>query len=107
MFSALPLGPNETLVVAKWLVHKDAVEGVDYEVERLIELWNTTNLQDLALVENNQRGVNARGFEPGPFSVDAEALALRFVDWYCATARDYLVEQGAARPAPIQLRQRA
>jgi Rieske 2Fe-2S family protein len=90
MFSAYPLSPGETLVSAKWYVHPDAMEGDDYEVERLIDLWNTTNLQDLALVENNQRGVNSPGFTPGPFSPEAEALALRFADWYYAAARAYL-----------------
>jgi len=86
MFSALPLAPNETLVVAKWLVHKDAVEGVDYTVEHLTHLWTQTNLQDRDLVETNQRGVNALGYTPGPYSPEAEALSLRFADWYCATA---------------------
>jgi len=90
MFSALPISPNETLVVAKWLVSKDAEEGVDYDLDRLTHVWNQTNLQDLALVENNQRGVNAAGYTPGPYSPDAESLALRFTDWYCATAGDRL-----------------
>ena len=46
MFSAMPVAPNETVVTAKWLVHKDAVEGVDYDVGHLTELWTRTNLQD-------------------------------------------------------------
>jgi len=105
MFSALPVAPGQTLVVAKWLVHKDAVEGVDYDLQRLIELWNTTNLQDKDLVENNQRGVNARAYRPGPYSVDAEALALRFTDWYCGAARDFIDGQRLAR-APVRLKSR-
>jgi Rieske 2Fe-2S family protein len=90
MFSALPIGPNETLVVAKWLVHKDAVEGVDYDVEKLAELWTKTNLQDLELAENNQRGVNALGYTPGPYCQEAETLVIHFVDWYCAHAAAYI-----------------
>lgn len=90
MFQAMPVGPSESIVTAKWLVHKDAVEGVDYDLERLTELWTRTNLQDRDLVENNQLGVNSPGYRPGPYSSDGEALAMRFVDWYCATARDYL-----------------
>jgi Rieske 2Fe-2S family protein len=93
MFSALPVGPNETLVKSKWLVHKDAVEGVDYDLERLAALWTTTNLQDLELAENNQRGVNALGYRPGPYSQDAETLVIEFVDWYCARAKAYLAER--------------
>ncbi len=93
MFSALPVGPQETHVVAKWLVHKDAVEGVDYTIKGLTDLFTRTNLQDRALAENNQRGVNSLGYEPGPYSPEAEALVIRFVDWYCATAAAYLDAQ--------------
>jgi Rieske 2Fe-2S family protein len=90
MFSAMPTGPEETIVTGKWLVHKDAVEGVDYDVERLAALWTTTNLQDLDLCENNQRGVNSLGYVPGPYCEEAEPLVMRFTDWYCAEARAYL-----------------
>ena len=90
MFSAMPIGPNETHVVGKWLVHKDAVEGVDYDLDRLTELWTRTNLQDKALAENNQLGVNSLGYTPGPYSQEAEMLAQRFVDWYCDKAMAYL-----------------
>ncbi len=82
MFSALPVGPQETVVVAKWLVHKDAEEGVDYDRDDLMRLWNETNLQDRELVENNQRGVNSLGYTPGPYCIASESLALRFTDWY-------------------------
>jgi Rieske 2Fe-2S family protein len=90
MFCALPLSPGQTQVTSKWLVHRDAVEGVDYDLKKLTELWTITNQQDLTLVENNQKGVESPGYTPGPFSTEAEALALRFTDWYCATARAYL-----------------
>ena len=96
MFSAAPTGPRETVVTAKWLVHKDAVEGRDYDVERLIALWNGTNLQDRDLVENNQRGVNSPGYRPGPYSPDAESLLMRFVDWYCARALAFIDEAASA-----------
>ena len=82
-FSAMPTAPEETVVTAKWLVAEEAVEGVDYTIESLTELWDRTNLQDRALAENNQRGVRSAGFVPGPYSPEAESLVLRFVDWYC------------------------
>ena len=94
MFSVVPVSPRETHVISKWLVHKDAVEGVDYTLDDLTRLWTVTNLQDRALVENNQMGVDSLGYRPGPYCADAEALAIRFVDWYCATARAYLRERG-------------
>ena len=92
-FSAMPTGPKETLVTAKWLVHKDAVDGVDYDGEAIAEPWHTTNLQDKELAENNQAGVDSPGYLPGPYSPEAEVLVLRFVDWYCARAAEYLNEQ--------------
>jgi Rieske 2Fe-2S family protein len=92
MFIAFPTGPHETVVIAKWLVHKDAVEGVDYKVDDLTHLWNQTNLQDRALAENNQVGVASIGFRPGPYSPEAEALVIRLVDWYCRKARSYVDE---------------
>ncbi len=106
MFSAMPVGPNETLVVSKWLVHKDAVEGVDYDVETLAELWTKTNLQDLELAENNQRGVNALGYTPGPYSQEAETLVMHFVDWYCTRATSYIdAERAKAKPQePARIR---
>ncbi len=93
MFSAMPTAPEETVVTAKWLVSADAVEGVDYTIPRLTELWDRTNLQDRALAENNQRGVRSSGFVPGPYSPDAESLVLRFVDWYCAKAGEYIAQR--------------
>jgi glycine betaine catabolism A len=87
MFSAIPVSTQETRVVSKWLVHKDAVEGVAYTIDSLIELWTTTNLQDRELAENNQRGVNGLGYVPGPYSQDAEDLLIRFGNWYRAAAR--------------------
>lgn len=87
MFLAMPVGPEETVVVAKWLVHKDAVEGVDYDTDDLMTVWNETNLQDRELVEMNQRGVNSIGYLPGPYSQSSESLAQRFTDWYCGRVR--------------------
>ena len=89
-FSAMPVSPTETHVFSKWMVHEDAVEGVDYDVDGLTELWTRTNLQDKELAENNQLGVNSPGYRPGPYSPEAEPLVLRFVDWYCTKAETWL-----------------
>ncbi|HLY57430.1 MAG TPA: SRPBCC family protein, partial [Stellaceae bacterium] len=89
-FSAMPTGPEETVVRMKFLVHKDAVEGVDYDRQRLIETWNRTNDQDRDLAETNQRGVNSIGYRPGPYSEDAEKNAIRIANWYCEKAWRYI-----------------
>ena len=89
-FSAMPTGPEETLVTLKFLVHKDAQEGIDYDPARLIETWNKTNDQDRDLAEAGQRGVNSLGYKPGPYSEDAEPNVDIFVTWYCDKAWRYL-----------------
>ncbi len=82
-FRVLPLGPTETQVTTKWLVHKDAVEGTDYTVEELTRVWLATNDQDRRIVEENQRGVNSPAFDGGPYSPVHETGVAQFVDWYC------------------------
>ncbi|CAN5456568.1 aromatic ring-hydroxylating dioxygenase subunit alpha [soil metagenome] len=81
-FSAIPLGPEETLVRTKWLVHKDAIEGHDYDLENLTSVWNATNRQDADLVEISQAGVRSPAYEPGPYSPFTEGLVEKFCGWY-------------------------
>lgn len=78
----LPLSPERTRVTTKWLVHKDAIEGVDYEVERLTEVWQATNEQDRALVGRAQCGVRDPGYVPGPYSPFTERYLDLFATWY-------------------------
>lgn len=93
-FQALPTGPCETTVTGTWIVHEDAVEGVDYELARLTEVWNATNDQDRALAENNQRGVESLAYQPGPYSQTSEQLVLRFSEWYRGALESYLGDAG-------------
>ena len=81
-FRVLPIGPEETLVTTKWLVHKDAEEGLDYDVNRLIEVWSATNDQDRRLAENNQLGIRGRGYRSGPYSELIEGGTRDFIQWY-------------------------
>lgn len=80
-FAALPLGPDRTLVRTTWLVDADAVEGEDYDVEALTEVWRRTNEQDADFVALTQRGVADPGFEPGPYA-QGERQVDAFVTWY-------------------------
>ena len=81
-FRVLPVGPEETIVTTKWLVHKDAREGVDYDVERLRAVWAITNEQDRTLAENNHLGVRGSAYRPGPYSELIEGGTRVFVRWY-------------------------
>lgn len=89
-FRVLPLGPGETLVTTKWLVPKDAEEGVDYDIDHLTKVWLATNDQDRQLVEETFRGVRSPSYIPGPFSDVAENGVCQFVDWYCDTMKEKL-----------------
>jgi Rieske 2Fe-2S family protein len=89
-FRVLPISAEETAVTTKWLVHKDAVEGVDYTVPELTHVWTETNDQDRRVVEENALGVRSPAYEPGPYSDTYEDGVMQFVDWYAALIRPRL-----------------
>ncbi len=95
-FRVLPLGPELTQVTTKWLVHKDAVEGVDYTLEDLTHVWTETNDQDRQIVEENAFGIRSPAYEPGPYSPEHEGGVMQFVEWYCKFMEQRL--QGEAAP---------
>jgi Rieske 2Fe-2S family protein len=80
----IPLAPDRTLVRTKWLVHEDALEGIDYALSDLIEVWQATNAQDARLVAINHAGTQDPGYRPGPFSTFTESYLERFSRWYAA-----------------------
>ncbi|WP_108126363.1 aromatic ring-hydroxylating oxygenase subunit alpha [Saccharospirillum mangrovi] len=82
VFQVIPVSAQKTLVTTKWLVHKDAVEGQDYDVEKLRYVWDQTNKQDRTLAEQNQRGINSLAYQPGPYSKTYEFGVINFLDWY-------------------------
>ena len=99
-FRVLPISANETALTTKWLVHKDAVEGEDYDVKELIHVWNETNHQDRRIVEENARGIHSPAYEPGPYSTVHEGGVTQFVDWYVHTIEPRLAGEDAQAPEP-------
>jgi glycine betaine catabolism A len=98
-FRVLPLGPELTQVTTKWLVHKDAVEGVDYTIDELTHVWTETNDQDRQIVEENAFGIRSPAYQPGPYSADHEGGVMQFVEWYCNFMQDRL--EGASVKKPM------
>ena len=90
LFRVTPISARETEVTTKWLVHKDAVEGRDYDLKRLTEVWTATNDEDRRVVEDNQKGIDSPAYEPGPYSATQEGGVIQFVDWYCRTMAERL-----------------
>lgn len=81
-FMVVPLAPGKTLVRTKWLVRKDAVEGVDYDLDRLTAVWKATNDQDAHLVALAHAGASSHGYKPGPYSRFTESQLDNFMSWY-------------------------
>jgi phenylpropionate dioxygenase-like ring-hydroxylating dioxygenase large terminal subunit len=76
-----PLALQETEAEITWLVHREAVEGRDYQVEALTWLWANTLREDQKITEDNQAGVNSRFYRPGPHSKEEQPLD-EFLQWY-------------------------
>ena len=84
LYRFLPLGPDETDMTVIWFVAGSAVEGVDYELERLTWLWHTTTQEDEYIIVRNREGVLSRLYEPGPLHPEFEETLMAFHHWYLA-----------------------
>ena len=81
-------------MTTKWLVHKDAVEGVDYNLDEPDAGLGRHERRGPRMVEENQRGINSPAFVPGPYSTIQEDGVIQFVDWYLATIEPRLLGTG-------------
>ncbi|MEY9840892.1 SRPBCC family protein [Streptacidiphilus sp. EB103A] len=88
-FSVIPLAEDRTLVRTTWLVHPDAVEGVDYDLDTLTRVWTATNDQDAVFVARAQQGVTSPAYLPGPYS-PTEYQVEAFVNWYVTRLKAHL-----------------
>jgi Rieske 2Fe-2S family protein len=61
-------------------VDEKAVEGKDYHLDKLTEFWEVTGDQDGQLCENNYRGIQTSGYQPGTYA-PVEDQVVNFVDW--------------------------
>jgi Rieske 2Fe-2S family protein len=89
VFRVIPVSAGKSMVRTTWLVHPDAVEGVDYTVDDLTAVWRATNNQDRVLVVGTQNGVTNPGYQPGPYSLVEDDVE-GFVNWYVTRVQDYL-----------------
>jgi Rieske 2Fe-2S family protein len=85
-FAVLPLERQRTLVRTTWLVHADAEEGKDYDLDNLTGVWQATNAQDAAFVAETQRGVSSPEYRPGPLG-STEFMVEFFHRWYVERMR--------------------
>ncbi len=85
LYRFVPRSLTSTDMELVWFVRGDAVEGVDYERDKLTWLWHNTTLEDEYIISRNSQGVNSRFFEPGPYHPEYEATLQAFIDWYLDT----------------------
>ena len=83
IYRFIPRGVLETQIEVIWLVRGDAAPGRDYDLKRLIWLWDVTSLADKRIIETNQAGVRSRHYKPGPFSLMEPGTAA-YVERYVA-----------------------
>jgi Rieske 2Fe-2S family protein len=78
----LPAGLQRTAVRVTWLVHKDAVQGRDYQLDDILPFWQLTSEQDWELCVKAQKGVSSSHYLPGPLSTYKEYNVDAFIRWY-------------------------
>lgn len=76
-----PRDAVNTDVQLSWLVHKDAVEGVDYDPDNLAWVWDVTIKEDKIITEDNNAGILSSRYQPGPYSTQESRVAT-FIKWY-------------------------
>jgi Rieske 2Fe-2S family protein len=77
-----PVGLERTEIVLTWLVDEGAVEGRDYDLDRLLPAWATASEQGWALCERNQDALRGPACRPGPLSGRHAAGVAAFHAWY-------------------------
>lgn len=83
IYRFIPRAVQTTEMEVLWLVDAEAIEGRDYQIDRLTWLWHVTSAEDKKIIEWNQAGIRSTFYVPGPYSKQ-ERYAQRFTEWYLA-----------------------
>jgi len=81
-FHFTPVDALVTKITSYWIVHENAIENIDYDLNKLIHYWKMTAEQDWELCENNQRGIRSSKYLPGPLMLNKESGVDYFIEWY-------------------------
>ena len=76
-----PRGVRSTDAEIFYLVHPDAREGKDYQVDKLTALWDITYREDRWITENNHQGIESGAYGAGRYAT-VEGGPSRFIKWY-------------------------
>jgi Rieske 2Fe-2S family protein len=77
-----PLTVGEVGWQTRWYVADDAMEGKDYTITDVTEVWRRTNAEDIALCENAYRGMRSRRYVPGPLHPRREGAVRPALETY-------------------------
>jgi Rieske 2Fe-2S family protein len=89
----MPISQTSTAVFVSWLVHRDAVEGRDYQLEKLLPFWQRTSEQDWEICRKQQTGLSSPYYKPGRFSSTHEKNLTHLLDWYINCLSDSLTAE--------------
>ena len=82
-----PKGPRMTEARMIWLVDEKAVEGRDYQLDKMLPFWQLTGEQDWQICTRQQKGVESSAYVPGPLSTYKEYNLDAFLQWYVSSLR--------------------
>lgn len=85
IYSFTPRSVRRSDIEAIWLVNETAVEGVDFDVSKVVAVWEPTLREDIGLAENTQLGIDSTAYRPGPY-IASEVLVSEFDRWYVERA---------------------
>ena len=81
-----PLTPSASFVECEWLFAAESVAADGFDPSYAVDFWDVTNRQDWSACEGVQRGLSSRGYRPGPFAAQEDAVH----QWVTLIARSYL-----------------
>ena len=81
-----PRSPSASFVECQWLFAAEAVDAPGFDPSYAVDFWDVTNRQDWSACEGVQRGLASRGYRPGPFAAQEDAVQ----QWVTLVARSYL-----------------
>ena len=103
LYRFIPRSLTQTEMELVRFVRSDAMDGVDYDLEKVTWLWHHTTLEDEYIISRNAAGVNSRFFEPGPYHPEFEATLKQFIDWYLSTMKSAVTPRLAKVPTDEQV----
>ena len=105
----VPISANQTQIEVTFLVREEAVEGRDYDRNKVAAVWRATSEQDWQLCENNYAGICSSAYRPGRLSSSVEFSVIAFLEWYLALLHPEIASKSQEAPLamePIALNRR-